>query len=95
MSSLRKHFFLGFAVAAVVFFVQPLAVIPALFYSLLPDFVRVGWHRLTGNKIRISHYPFAAFVLSAPLLLVSYPCFTAGLIAYLLHLAEDGRCWDR
>jgi len=95
VSSLRKHFLLGLAVAAAVFFVQPIAVLPAFFYSLLPDFVQADWRRLSGKKTRISHHPLIAFVLSAPLLLVSYPFFTAGLIAYLLHLAEDGRSWDR
>lgn len=95
MSSLATH--LGFGVALGFLFVSinPLIFAVCIFYSILPDLVRVIIRRFTGVETRVSHLPMFAFVFCIPLCLIGFNWALAGLIAYLLHLAEDGRTWER
>ena len=62
----------------------------AVFYSLLPDFAR----RFCMAKQRL-HHPFFAFLFSTPLLFFGSAAFFVGTTAFLLHIALDGRSWEK
>jgi len=95
MSSLEQHIAWGLFLSFAFVLVNPLITVVCVFYSVLPDLMRESYRRFLKIETNSSHHPFMAFFLTIPLYtLIGFEWYVAGICAYLLHIAVDGRSWE-